>query len=267
MKHVFSFFLTLALLISFCSCTYALTLTENFEGYTLTDDLIGEGTTGGDWSADQKWSSIGMVADDWTCQTVNASNAGQFVSDMLPAHSGYRAFGHTINTNATCELQYIISGASPGFDLTYSGFSVSDNAESNGPVLFWKTDGADNLILKAATSGPDIFIYNFGNLTGKTIGIKIEDVDFDADTYNVLLDLDGGTEYAWNYHTEESAYVGFEADIANFSAFGIGGNPGNGATASLDNIVINGVPEPSTYALFGLGLFGLAYFRRKSLKK
>jgi hypothetical protein len=78
------------------------------------------------------------------------------------------------------------------------------------------------------------------NIYPSTGSYSIQNIDFDF-TGNTLL---AGTQY----------YLGI-------NAFGQG--PGN--NAGFDNLTVNGtVPEPSIIALFGLGLLGLGFARRRN---
>lgn len=89
-------------------------------------------------------------------------------------------------------------------------------------------------------------------------------VDIDDDFQEVLitLTLGDGTTTKFTPTSIAESYQGFVSDLA-ITSLVISG-PGPSLYAALDNLTVGTVPEPTSWALAGLGLAGLLVTRRRS---
>lgn len=124
---------------------------------------------------------------------------------------------------------------------TSSGFVVRDiSGSTNGATTFG--------------TGSTTFTWVLNN-TGNTFSYLAPDGSTES-IANDTWDLWVGTSRQLNDRNVTTA----SQSMTDFK-FGTGGT--HTTTASFDNFSITAIPEPSTYALIGLGLGGLALLRRK----
>ena len=139
-----------------------------------------------------------------------------------------------------------------GCTLSYSfdGFNVNSSnvvTTTAGTLDFTVTDslGNDSLWLSLAASGPAIYASNIDTSSNETT------------TFTVLLDV---------LEVAGTAWKNFDTDTLNGSDVILIGSNTDGAQLDTDGAIFksNSVPAPTTLAIFGLGLLGLAAARRKA---
>lgn len=127
--------------------------------------------------------------------------------------------------------------------MAYSGFTLSHITGSN--VNFWDHSGSDLTVLASDYAGnngwADNTVYNF-TLDFTTTSIKI-DID-NVTIFDVNGSFNTGKFGFYNYSQSYVRYTGFEETVS-------------------PSIPSTSVPEPSTLAIFALGVIGLASRRLK----
>lgn len=107
---------------------------------------------------------------------------------------------------------------------------------------------------------------NFTSGNVFAIGANFFAADYNNFFQSVLitLTLSNGTVYSFTPTSMSDSYRGFLSDIAITSL--VIDAPGQSLYASLDNLTVGGtVPEPTSWALLGLGLIGFLVARRRIL--
>ena len=156
-------------------------------------------------------------------------------------------------------------------DVSFSPlFSPNTQTDFN-----WRFFGPDGFVEVVLNSFGNIRV--FSNHAGTNIGGPTAVTGFaDADTLNLSLSYNQGTDtfdvrYGINGGpaTDLATYTGAGNFYTNFTdarMFKFGSNDGP-ATASLDRFAISVIPEPSSAALVGVGVFSLLLVRRRKSRR
>ena len=179
--------------------------------------------------------------------------------------------GNVISGSGTIASAVTIDGTvtlSPGNPL---GSPIGALTFTNGLTLVTNGSISFNLIDANGTFGVG---YGYFNVTGGTLdltGAAASSLAFNVNTINasgrpaMAVNFNSSNPYSWMFGQSSSAISGFLAGGAQFNIL-TGGfqNPTNGGTFSISENGMNQlflnftpVPEPSTWALLGLGILSV----------
>ena len=162
------------------------------------------------------------------------------------------------------------SQAFSGSSLDSQGFNFSNTGGGSGAILHWAQSSTFN-----ADPGGVTYSHNYSSslTTFTEIGgglFDLSSIDF-GDVYNtgvsqtILVSgfFGGGGSSDLSFVTDTLA--GLETFSMNWTGLtSVTWTETTGSFLQLDNVVVNeSVPEPSVIALFGLGLLGLSFARRR----
>ena len=226
------FVLCVFIAFSVSSVVYGVTITDDFEDYD-TGDLIVQSGGGSNWNG--AWQN-GMGGNaSWDCVDETGQQYGQFASGDDSVI--YRKFSQALNDITTFTFVLRLETA-PSTDAAAGEFTIWSDGDGKAIRLGFYDDGG-TLEIRDFVSNNQIRTVSVS--TAYTI--TITNVDFNGDTYGA----NAGTGVV---------ACQFANDVNNFIDLGFAINT-NGGVTQIDDINITGVPEPSTYALFGIGIFGL----------
>ena len=145
-----------------------------------------------------------------------------------------------------------------GFSGGSFAYTVAAPSDLYGSGEFLGTSQIDEALTITFTSGnvyavgANFYATNFSNV-------------FQA--VSLTLTLSDGTTTTFTPTSASDSYRGFVSDLAITSL--VVSAPGQSLYAGIDNLTVGGavtsVPEPSTWALFGLGVTGLLVTRRRAV--
>lgn len=254
MKKIF-LVLFLALSVGLINTASAITVTDNITGAEYGAD----GTTmlnvngGSGWSSPWDGSAIG--AGTWTKQTATI-DVGRYVNDTITPYNTqvYRAFPEMTNS-ITITFKMSIATWAPA-DTISGGIAFIDSslapAGGRGPSVGFQDITGYGKILYLSTNG--------GGITNLLDGGTATD----NQTYEVTLTISDVSAHTYSAQvTGYSQFNGqsfYQTDAVHLDGLGIvGGGNGSGTfgTVNYGAFSIQAVPEPSSIAFFGMGLFGL----------
>ncbi|MFC2149321.1 PEP-CTERM sorting domain-containing protein [Candidatus Auribacterota bacterium] len=140
-------------------------------------------------------------------------------------------------------------------------------------IYQWEINDADGTA--GTDPGWDLLDITGGLTVAATSGntFEIEIVSLNGTSPGNCADFDNSQNYTWKIATASGGVSGYSADKFSLESSGFTNDTGVGffsvsQTGNDVNLVFTAVPEPSTYFLFGLGLFGMVVgglrrFRKK----
>lgn len=247
-----------ALLLAVFVAAPALASPVASESFTYADGALAANNGGSGWAAG--WNAANGVTVSNGSLLINALNSDAAATRQLDHAVGGNVlisfnltFTGTLQTNDFLGLWF---GSSTGPNIGLKA-NCDGNSGANCPSadLFVRTTGSAGAFSTNITSGQT---YELMGLLEKVNGSSV---------YNRFsLWVDPSEE-------ERSLMTGFDArfsgasSISSFNTIGLrSANLDAGDTLRIDNLSINAVPEPSSFALVGLGLAGVLALRRKAKK-
>jgi hypothetical protein len=148
--------------------------------------------------------------------------------------------------NASGDSRFMDHGATSPNVMSTAGFGNGDTAGAGRMGEFWMTAGHDS------TFGSLDF---FGDANGNSVTLE-------AYENGVLVGSDTVTPDLYNVHLYRLSVGGVSFDTLRLTASGP--NDNGAAFGDMDNVHIQGVPEPATMAGLALGALALIKRRKKS---
>ena len=265
------------------AATIGLFFTAGFAGaYTFDTDnqgwqqaTVGYGSSGYE----------GLLANqpaDWT----NTYGVGSSDGSIYQTATGWEGRAYwlgTKNINATSSLgdltgktleTYVRSTGNwvgrANTDTVYARWTISAK-DSNGTYNMWVSKADYSIDLNAASFGSgtdsdwlfeniEMVEGNFFQWPNSTNSGSFSDVLTDYTSFSLsILPTVSGSDDLSNFNGQTGTW-GSSFSLLHYGATGINGNS---ATWGVDNFETGPVPEPSTILLFGSGLAGLAFYRKK----
>lgn len=153
------------------------------------------------------------------------------------------------------------SGTGSGVAANGSGFNVI--GASGNQAGFLQSQGSSfsqNFDFAGAQASISFLAESRRGYGGNPISVMID---------SMLLSFAGTTSFTPGTSTSFTSYttdlISLSSGVHSLTFSGLGRGRRD-VTSFIDSVTINAVPEPTTVALLGLGLLGLAASRRKSVK-
>lgn len=176
----------------------------------------------------------------------------------------------TVYTSAATFLPLVATGS---YTESFDGLSDATGLFSSGAFSF--TVSAPGSVYASGdfvgTSLPtDALTINFtsGNVTALGANFYATNLSDAFQSVAMTIKLSDGTTVSFTPASASASYRGFTSDLAIASL--VISAPGGSLYAGLDNLTIGtvavavpAVPEPTTWALMGLGLAGVAFAARR----
>lgn len=243
----------LAVLVSFALpySAHAIVITEDFASYAAgadSSDNLNGADGPGNWTT--AWTPAGSAI--FSCVTLDGNNVGEFNGTALTTDRYQRDFAalSSIESNGisfTLRINYTPTS----MNVTYARFQIGTEGHPGIDVGFFNSPDPAKKISIVTFDTTNNFKYIKTDVSpNTTYTINVTAVDFNAKTYTI--NVDGGAS--------QTAYFkeGAGSTVTAFTWVALDGNTfGSTNYMYVDNISISGVPEPSSIAFFGMGLFGL----------
>lgn len=209
-------------------------------------------------------ATVTVLFDNGTTQVTTALTGFATTGAMMDGMSVTAFFA-----GGTQETAFWAATVGDDGEAAGTGWSLSESGDTFSSFDPWALANASGLAIEMllidAGVGDSVFDITFGGLFG-TDGSALGITFASSDTRDVTAT-----------YIDEVALTGFAVvgDLWRFLKldFGAGiasGSPSFNFSADTDNLELPGditpVPEPSTLALFGIGLAGLAFVRRRRKK-
>jgi hypothetical protein len=229
-----------------------ITITEDFASYSELPSIIGQGGPG-------NWGDVwGTKQGDPTF--VFDSGSGKLSATGVPS-CVFRPFNTMLSSIDANGISFDIKQTNASVqNVPYGMFSTYDSGFTRAIVIGFINFGGNLQLHGITTTGASGTVLANGLSTGTYYTVTVTQVDFDNDRYKAKVGA--GAESDWIAFVDSNTVSEFSAVSlmqTNFAS--------SDYATNYDTISISGVPEPTTCALFGFGLIGLLYSRRKSKKK
>lgn len=206
------------------------------------------------------------------------TGAGRFAALMLVVGVS-SAFGalYTFDLTSATRLTstpggglVITSGEDPGVTVTLTALaggspsivvinSAGSGVSANGSDDIQTTGGGETLIISPLLGGSpftaDVQSVTFSNVDSAVDGDDATVFLDGVSSGDIAIDVSTPT-YTWNAPASTTF-------TSNISFAGVDGNDDFEVSQIVLDITVGEVPEPSTWTLFGLGIAGLAWMRRR----
>ncbi len=215
-----------------------------------------DGTSGG---GGQEMSSAGAIGTAWTLFTTTTGSGISDVGRAITAGGGL-GVGQTFQTVIQNPTSYHYFG---GFDILFLNATDNNGAGVNTAVLragaFDSAYYNPGTLWSANDNGGGSYNTTLSGPTTGAAGVQIDLTLNSATAYTLTMTaLNGGGTYMYN-----GSYSG-PINYVNFRLYdGVGSTGPNDVADNYGISYMEVVPEPASMALVGLGLAGLAFFRRK----
>lgn len=284
------FLVALAAISLSAASTQAQTLlTDDFNGSSVNTSIWANGSTGSLGVTTVSGSAVNLdVNQEGTARNAllsNQTDINPFAKTLTITMTGLGLSGTPGLSTQSLGLYAVVGripsdtggAANAGLAATYSAGGSLGTGGSLGLSILNFSGSSNNWRLQVLDSGSSNPVSNvLGNITlsGMPTGL-IWTIDGAAKTFSITLT--GATFASGAFSglsTASGSFVNFTSsslvsgsDVV--SRLAIGGNNNNtvidGATATFGSVLVTAVPEPSTFALLGMAVLGIAIVRRRRL--
>ena len=248
-------------------------LGSNFGGLDVTFDMIDFLVEEATVTQTDSNNSTNIIGPDWFDEFGSTSVVALVLDNSAQPYLGTNFDGTAAASDLVMYFDYNVQGfASQGTGITTVDFTALPNAEL---YVMWDQDGDNNTGSNGRETKVSLanFTLNSGNCLVDSDIVNGEVVVNAAGANDCNLEMEG-TFAAGNFFFEGADLstimspisVSYEATVQNFDGlnFSYDGEDQQTFKVTHDANMSIHIPEPSSIAILGLGLLGLARIRRKA---